>query len=336
MAKQAAGTHQPLGYRDHIRLRALHKNLHSKFQAVRVAAAKEIQAILHKKRGLQNWLREWAVKTRNAAVRKVTPEQLRGPLRVKARAQDGSRQKREAPVPAGQWRRHQPLTDHVLTRAELKQRTKDAKAAARSRGGSAGVPAGPGPVMPAMPAHLTDEAIQKRWQGAWDDGVREGRERAQQPGRPRRTDAMQQAQDAMRQAHQQPQPGTRASSQPGGHVPDVSDKQRAQWNAETMQARQQDAAARAARNGQQPKRAPQPTGREKFKAAAAPIRDVTRNPGSEYGPAAPAHAKVPPLPGDPEARLQPGEKRRWARLPKRGGDAPERTRSGRSRTRTTA
>jgi hypothetical protein len=53
-------------------------------------------------------------------------------------------------------------------------------------------------------------------------------------------------------------------------------------------------------------------------------------------PEIPARAKVPPLPGDPEARLQPGEKRRWARLPKRGGDAPERTRASRSRTRTTA
>jgi hypothetical protein len=123
-----AGTHQPLGYRARVRLRAATKHLHSKFHAVRLQAAKEIQAILHKKRGLQNRLREYLTQARNATVRKVTPSQLHKPLRVQKRAPQAQKRGQATPIRARMPKNgFTPLTDHPLTRAELRQRARAAK-----------------------------------------------------------------------------------------------------------------------------------------------------------------------------------------------------------------
>ena len=158
-----------------------------------------------------------------------------------------------------------------------------------------------------MPAHLTDDAIQQRWQGAWDGGVREGRERAQQrQNGQRQPDAMQQATETMRQAHQQ-QPSAARSSQRTGDAADKArthrtEAQRARTEHDFAEAQEHERRAEAAER----------------KAAASP---------------------VPSLPGHPEAvqrAAQDHEKGRWAGLRKRTGDAPERTRSSRTRNRTTA
>jgi hypothetical protein len=129
MAKQPAGTHQPLGYRNRLRLNAAIRHLKSPFHAVRVAAHKEIDAILNRKRGVRR-LRAWLAGRARAGVRKVTPRQLHGPLRVKAGSpQQAPRRGQATPIrpnmPGGGFT---PLTNHPLTRAELKQRTRDEKA----------------------------------------------------------------------------------------------------------------------------------------------------------------------------------------------------------------
>jgi hypothetical protein len=87
MAKQnpAAG-HQPLSYRDRLRLNAAIKHLKSRFHSVRIAAHKEIQAILHKRRGIKRRLREWVTRTTRTAARKVTPKPLRRVLGAQAKA----------------------------------------------------------------------------------------------------------------------------------------------------------------------------------------------------------------------------------------------------------
>jgi hypothetical protein len=56
--------YSPLNWLDHIRLRAAMKHLHSRYHSVRVAAHKEIQQILHKRRGVKTriqrgWQRMW-------------------------------------------------------------------------------------------------------------------------------------------------------------------------------------------------------------------------------------------------------------------------------------
>src|SRR5580693_2049116 len=92
MAKQAAGTHQPLGWYDRLKLKAAWKHLRSPFHAVRLAAHKEILAILRKQRGIRNRMRAALANTARATVRKVTPKRLHGPLRVKAQAPQARKQ----------------------------------------------------------------------------------------------------------------------------------------------------------------------------------------------------------------------------------------------------
>jgi hypothetical protein len=242
-----AGTHQPLGYRNRVRLNAAIKHLKSPFHAVRVAAHKEIQAILNRKRGIRR-LRAWFADRARAGVRKVTPSHLHGPLRVKAGAPQQAPSRGQAtPIRANMPKDgFTPLTDHPLTRAELSQRTKAAKVARRS-GQPVPQPARPQPARaPAAPA--------------------------------RQPDAMQQAQEAMRQVHQRspllPPPGQTAAHEfriPGlldviaGEPERTKDKGRlaglgkrlvhrpARSAAPAAQGRSQQHAAQQSGNGQQPR-----------------------------------------------------------------------------------
>lgn len=136
MAKQnpAAG-HQPLSYRDRLRLNAAIKHLKSRFHSVRIAAHKEIQAILHKKRGVQRRLREWVAKTTRTAARKVTPKPLHKALRVQKAASVQARAK-GTPAPLVK-----DMPAHGLrapggfgqTTEDLKERTRAAHRAARGK-----------------------------------------------------------------------------------------------------------------------------------------------------------------------------------------------------------
>jgi hypothetical protein len=282
MAKQAAGTHQPLGYRNRVRLNAAIRHLKSPFHAVRVAAHKEIDAILNRKRGVRR-LRAWFADRARAGVRKVTPKPLHKPLRVKAGAPQQAPSRGQAtPIRAKLPKNgFTPLTDHVLTRAELKQRTKDAKARAGQR------------------------------------------QQAPRPQPAPRRDAMQQATEAMRRVHQQPQEA-RSPGRPGQTSPFTEHRP----------------AAAPSRNGQQ---APT-TGQEDLARGATGWRNYGAPAGRDHdnavaGAKRAAPANVPPLPGHPDAVRKAAEdhaKGRWAGLRKRMADAPGRTRTGRSRTRTTA
>lgn len=266
---EPAGSHQPLRYRDHIRLRALHKNLHSRFDAVRLAAAGEIQAILRKQRGVRAWFGNRA----KAVVRKVTPERLHGPLRVKAGAPQQQAPKRGQATPI---------------RAKLPAQ-------------GARAPHGPGQTMAGVKQRARDEKAARKQQRRLLP-----RRKPQAPGAPQRQqaprlDAMAQAQAAMRGDRQQ-QParnGSQASTHPGA------------WDPEGLRT------GGRAQDG--------------FRWAGLSPEEA----GRDHGPAAPAQAKVPPLPGHPEAvRKAAEDKRPWTGLDKHRAGAPPRIRIGRSRNRT--
>jgi hypothetical protein len=263
-------------------------------------------------------------------VRKVTPSQLHGPLRIKDRAPQAPSRGQATPIrphmPANGFT---PLTDHPLTRAELRQRAKAARQARRS-----GQP---------QPAGRQDgdgmEYLRGQWQGyhASTYGGQEGR-------RQRQPDAMQQATETMRRVHQQ-QPG-----RPGQQVPrrDIAPspllhqpsppraQQQPQARDDVRRPTLRPVPDAAARNGQ-----PQPPTRAERvsrEAARASRDDQNQNTPPERAGRAP-EAAVPPLPGHPESvrkAAEDHEKGRWAGLRKRTADAPERTRTSRSRTRTTA
>jgi hypothetical protein len=130
MAKQAAGTHQPLGYRNRVRLNAAIRHLKSPFHAVRVAAHKEIQAILNRKRGVRR-LRAWLADRARAGARKVTPKQLHGPLRVRAQAPQARKQGsgRAMPIAEAQaaGRIKPPAHGYGQTMADVKERARAAQ-----------------------------------------------------------------------------------------------------------------------------------------------------------------------------------------------------------------
>jgi hypothetical protein len=137
MAKGNAAGHQPLSYRDRLRLNAAIKHLRSRFHSVRIAAHKEIQQILHKKRGIRR-LREWVAKTSREGVRKVTPKPLHRVIRVKAApAQAKARTSADqAPAPMVREMPKQGLRapgGFGQTTADLKERTRAAHRAARGK-----------------------------------------------------------------------------------------------------------------------------------------------------------------------------------------------------------
>lgn len=207
MAKPGPG-HQPLSWRDHVKLRAAHKHLHSPFPAVRAAAAREIQHILSRVKGVRPWLR----RLRQAAVRKVTPKRLHGPLGV-AREQAARKPGGGRDIPAGQWRKFTPMTDHTLTRRELRDRQRAAR-----RGQPAqpqrSAPSSPSPgleqdlagVNARTAANLLREQqgdLRDAWQQASREGYEQGVQKARD-GSPVRPDAQREAERRMRGLHQQP------------------------------------------------------------------------------------------------------------------------------------
>jgi hypothetical protein len=103
------------------------KHLRSPFHAVRVAAHKEIQAILHKRRGFKRRLQDRLLKP---AARKVTPASLHRRLGLAAPASKGRRH--AAPAPGTPWRRHTPMSG-PLTNPDLKEREKALKRGERLR-----------------------------------------------------------------------------------------------------------------------------------------------------------------------------------------------------------
>jgi hypothetical protein len=225
MAKQAEPTHRRIPYRVRVRLKALGRLCAHSSASVAAAAHKEIGAI-HRKYllGRASRMRAWFGNLGRAGVRKVTPKQLHGPLRVKAGAPQQQAPKRGQATPI---RAHMPkdgftpLTDHTLTRAELRQRTKAAKAARRS-----GQPV-PQPARP-QPARA-----------------------AAAP--PRQPDAMQQATDTMRRAHQ-PQEAPPSPGRPDQTAPSPERTSAPSRNGQAMaDVRQSHREARAARRGSRAK-----------------------------------------------------------------------------------
>jgi hypothetical protein len=197
MANGNDPTYRRIPYRVRVRLRRLGALCAHGCASVAHAAHAEIGRI-HRKYRLSRpaRVRAWLGGAAKAGVRKVTPSRLHGPLRVRAAQAKAPTQARTADIPAGQWRKFTPLTDHTLTRAELRQRARDEKAARRQ-----------GRPQPAARQNGDGmDVLRGQWQGyhAATYGGQEGRSQ-RVPGQPprRQPDAMQQAQDAMRRAHQQ-------------------------------------------------------------------------------------------------------------------------------------
>jgi hypothetical protein len=134
MAKQAEPTHRRIPYRVRVRLKALGRLCAHSSASVAAAAHKEIGAI-HRKYllGRASRMRAWFGNLGRAGVRKVTPHQLHKPLRLNAAPAKAPKRGHATPIrahmPKGGFT---PLTDHTLTRAELRQRTKAAKQARRN------------------------------------------------------------------------------------------------------------------------------------------------------------------------------------------------------------
>jgi hypothetical protein len=227
--------YQPLGWLDHLKMRAAMKHLHSRFHNVRVAAHKEIQAILHRKRGVQNRLREWLRSTRNAAVRKVTPRQLHGPLRIAAAAPQAPRRGQATPLaptrPRGGFT---PPHGFGQTAADLKE---------RARAG-AGQPQRGAPPAAGLEHDLAGVQLRtvQNLRREQDGGAR-----AQRSQPSRQPDAMQQATETMRRAHQQE---ARSAGRPGHASPAAEHTPAPSRGARAIaDIRERHRAARAARRG---------------------------------------------------------------------------------------
>jgi hypothetical protein len=208
---------------------------------VRLAAAREIQAILKKQRGIRAWFGNRA----KAAVRKVTPKPLHGPLRVKAGAPQRQAPSRGHATPIRATLPEQGArAPHGLgqTMADVKQRARDEKAARKhGQPQPAGRQNGDGM-----------DVLRGQWQGyhAATYGGQEGRKQrvpTEQPPR-RQPDAMQQATENMRRQHQQPPSGNGQQPRTDHHGP-VRNlySPDSVLSADDRQAR---AAAKQARNGQ--------------------------------------------------------------------------------------
>jgi hypothetical protein len=205
--------HQPLSYRDRLRLNAAIKHLRSRFHSVRIAAHKEIQAILHKKRGVTR-LREWVTKTSRATVRKVTPKPLHKALRVKEKTAPAQARAKGTATPLVK-----EMPAHGLrapggfgqTTADLRERARNgARPQAPAQQPQRGTPqparmtAGrksflsrmtrhrpaPAPVLPeeranrAAPRQTPEMAAsgaQQRWERDRDNAVRQGRQHREPP-----------------------------------------------------------------------------------------------------------------------------------------------------------
>lgn len=93
---------------------------------MRIAAHKEIQAILHKKRGIRR-LREWVAKTTRDTARKVTPKPLHKVLGVQAKSAPSQARAKGTPAPLLRDMPKQGLRapgGYGQTTADLKERAK--------------------------------------------------------------------------------------------------------------------------------------------------------------------------------------------------------------------
>jgi hypothetical protein len=296
------GTYAPLSWRDRLKIRAATRHLHSRFTAVRAAAHKEIARIL--KRRQQSRLarlhpknlakRAWQRanygklhKCLDCGHQERGKDAFRGHLKGHMREAGRSRGRDTTPGTAARQHSRASGAEPWRWRGGDAPSREDARAeqeytAQRQRLGRQEQGVG----------LRSAGEMEARWQGAHDEGVREGRERARQAAR-------RPAPDIRQQAGLIPQQGARTNGQP---------PRRAQAPSPVLHER---------RDGRQP--ASPPTGREKFERAAAPVRSPRTPSGPEYGPAAPSGpSRGAPLPSETvRTPSRSADKRPWTGLRKR-------------------